>query len=253
MSRILSNTDDTELPRIDRERVGEFFAERARRIDRVGPVRAVIYQDKHADLAERRDAAEKACLLPLLNLDGQQRVLDVGCGTGRWTQLLNGLCAHYHGLDFCADLIDYAKAQVGGSDSVRFSVASVDHFSLTSLGEHVAFDRVLCAGVLIYLNDDELVAALRCIAATMAMGARAVFREPLATSRRLTIKDHFSDEMEQTYNAIYRTLDEVRGFIETAMSPTGCRVVGYGNVYSDPSLNNRTETQQQWLIVERRA
>ena len=30
----------------------------------------------------------------------------------------------------------------------------MDDFSLASLGEGLPFDRVLCAGVLIYLNDD---------------------------------------------------------------------------------------------------
>ncbi|MCB4362596.1 class I SAM-dependent methyltransferase [Hydrogenophaga taeniospiralis] len=251
MSRILSKPDDDDLPRIDRAKVGEFFAERARRIDRIGPVRAVIYQDKHADLAERRDAAEKACLTPLLRLGGVERLLDVGCGTGRWARELLGHCAAYHGMDFSRELIAYAKSHLGESADCRFTVAAVDNFTLNSLHESLPFDRILCAGVLIYLNDDELLSALRNIAGVMAPKSRAVFREPMAVSQRLTIKDHFSDELEQAYNAIYRTEEQIRSLIVEAMSSSGCRSLDSGDVYADESMNNRAETRQRWLVVER--
>jgi cyclopropane fatty-acyl-phospholipid synthase-like methyltransferase len=253
MSRIFSDQKNANPPRIDRTKVGDFFVERARRIEQVGPVRAVIYQDKHADLAERRDAAEKACLLPLLHLNGSQRVLDVGCGTGRWADSLLGQCSAYHGLDFCGDLVDYAKARFGMDSTCRFSVASVDDFSLASLGERQPFDRALCAGVLIYLNDDELLRALRCVADALAPAGRAVFREPVAQGQRLTIKDHFSEELEQDYHAIYRTEDEIRSFVAQAMGSQGCRLTDCGDVYADTNLNNRAETRQRWFAVERAA
>ena len=251
MSRIFSDDQSGDPPRIDRSKVGDFFAERARRIERVGPVRAVIYQDKHADLAERRDEAEKVCLLPLLLLDGTQRVLDVGCGTGRWASSLLGQCHAYHGLDFSADLVAYAKSRYGAQSTCRFSVASVDDFSLASLGESLPFDRVLCAGVLIYLNDDELLRALRCVADALAPGGKAVFREPVAQGQRLTIKDHFSEELEQDYHAIYRTDSELRAFVAQAMGVQGCQLTDSGDVYSDQALNNRAETRQRWFVVER--
>src|SRR5690606_19433965 len=135
----------------DRAEVDAFFRQRAERIPDLGPVRAVIYQDKHLDLAERRDVAEKARIYPRLRLDGTQRLLDVGCGTGRWASTLSGSCAHYHGIDACEGLVAHARLQFAGSANCRFTVASADSFSLASIGEAEPFDRVLCAGVLIYL------------------------------------------------------------------------------------------------------
>jgi SAM-dependent methyltransferase len=83
----------------------EFFEERARRVEHLGPLRAVIYQDKHPDLAERRDEAEKEKLLPILKLAPSLRLLDVGCGTGRWADTVVPLVAAYHGIDISPGLV----------------------------------------------------------------------------------------------------------------------------------------------------
>ena len=58
MAKIFSRIEENKKPHINKQSIVKFFLERARKIDTVGPVRAVIYQDKHPDLAEKRDAAE---------------------------------------------------------------------------------------------------------------------------------------------------------------------------------------------------
>lgn len=184
-------------------------------------------------------------------LTGKERVLDVGCGTGRWAAVLLRHCGSYHGIDFCSDLVAHAGAQKYENSNFQFSVASIESFTLDSLGEKSHFDRVLCAGVLIYLNDEEVVEALRNVASVLAPGGYAIFREPMAISQRLTIKDHFSDELEQEYNAIYRTEEEIKSLLHHAFSVVPCRFVSGGDVYNDESLNNRTETRQRWFVVER--
>ena len=75
------------------------------------------------------------------------------------------------------------------SETASSSVAPADKFSLEMIGETIPFDRLLCAGVLIYLNDNEVVDALDCMERSMAKKFRAVFREPMGMKRRLTIRD----------------------------------------------------------------
>lgn len=251
MARINTPSEDADKPEIARSDVVAFFEERSRRITELGPLRAVIYQDKHPDLAERRDRAEKERIAPLLDLDGTQRLLDLGCGSGRWAEALAGLVSHYHGIDISQGLVDYARDRFAGDPHMRFSVGSVDDFSLASLGEDRPFDRVLCSGVLIYLNDEEVRQALACIARACAPDAVLVFREPLAVETRLTILQHYSDELEQEYNAIYRTQPELEAAMASAMG-AGFEVVDSGEVYPDASLNNRVETRQRWLKLARR-
>jgi SAM-dependent methyltransferase len=253
MSRISTRPDDPDKPRIDRDEVASFFERRSEKIGTLGPVRAVIYQDKHPDLAERRDAAEKERIGPLLALDGTQRLLDVGCGTGRWADVVAPRVAHYHGIDISEGLVAFARDAFRACGHCRFSVAPVDAFSLASLREDASFDRILCAGVLIYLNDDDVTNALRCLEAASASTSRIVLREPIGVSERLTIKDHFSTDLDQTYNAIYRTQAELEAMMKPVLFDRGFRLADSGDVFASDGLNNRAETRQRWMLLERGA
>lgn len=252
MPRIFTTRLDTSKPQIDKDAVIAFFEQRSQKIAGIGPVRAVIYQDKHPDLAEKRDRAEKHLLKPLLGLNGRQRLLDIGCGTGRWASELALDCVHYHGIDISPGLISYASEHFKNFPNCRFSVASADSISLESLGEIHPFEVVLCSGVLIYLNDEDVVRTLDSMAMLTASDATIVLREPLGLGHRLTVKDHFSTDLEQTYNAIYRTEAELREIFSETIFRHGFSIEDTGAVFSDSDLNNRTETQQRWFLIRRR-
>lgn len=251
MSRIFSKSDDKDKPRIDRDAVVEFFEQRARKADKVGYKQAVIYQDKHPDLAEQRDATEKRLLEPKLGLTGRERILDVGCGTGRWADVLGDGSAWYRGVDVSPGLVEIARSRFPDRTNMAFSVLAADQLSLDALGESEPFDRVCCFGILIYLNDPEMDDTLRGVVDVTAKGGLVLLREPVGLERRLTIKEHFSDEMEQTYNAIYRTEDELMAKAEAILYPAGFALVDSGDVYADAHLNNRAETRQRWFLFER--
>jgi len=75
-------------------------------------------------------------------------------------------------------------------------------------------------------------------------------REPVGVLKRLTIKEHFSDELEQHYNAIYRTQQALEEHMTDTLFASGFRVVDEGDVY-EAELNNRAETIQRWIVLER--
>lgn len=251
MSKVYSEPGGSCKEQIDKNSVADFFEKRAEKINTIGPLHAVIYQEKNPEIAYKRDIAEKEKLKPLLNLDGTQRVLDVGCGTGRWANSLVPFSTHYHGIDACAGLIAYARKQFKSEKNCLFTVASATAFSLSYLGEKYTFDRILCSGVLIYLNDDEVKEALMCIFKTLAPGGLILIREPMGLVKRLTISKHYSEELEQEYSAIYRTMSELMLIIKNIMPESFVCVRAYGDVYDNPELNNRSDTRQQWLLLER--
>ena len=87
----------------------EFFESRGRETRPEQPQTATMYQD--GDLAARRDAWEKQTVKPLLALRGDERVLDLGCGYGRWAQELKGQIGGYLGVDFSAEMIKHARTR----------------------------------------------------------------------------------------------------------------------------------------------
>lgn len=251
MSRTYTTPDeDSTAPELDPLAVAAFFEARAGRIDELGPTKAVIYQDKHGNLAEQRDQAEARCLMPRLRLNGLQRFLDVGCGTGRWAARLVGKVAAYHGIDLSEGLLDYARTAHAQHTGFRFSRLAAEGISSLALGE-TAFDRMLCSGVSIYLNDGQLDRMLLGMGEVASRACLIVLREPVGIQKRLTLIDHWSEELELPYHATYRTEQELIQALDRTLGQQGFAVRASGDVYEDPAMNNRPDTRQRWLAVER--
>ncbi len=250
MPRIISLPGE-EKPAIDKSAVFDFFEKRAEKVGTLGPTRAVIYQDKSPDLADRRDAAEKALLYPRIELGTDDVVLDAGCGTGRWAELIIPACDFYHGIDASPGLIQVAKQRFGHFRNAKFSVCSLSEISPALFGDTRLFSRILSFGVYIYLNDDEVLLALNRIAFVAAQKARIILREPVGIKNRLTLKEYFSEDMDQNYNAIYRTEMELLNMFDATIESVGFRLIDSGDVYQETELNNRAETKQRWFMFER--
>src|SRR5699024_10451443 len=135
--------------------------------------------------------------------------------------------------------------------NVKFTQTSIGDLSLAEIGEKEPFDLILCAGVLIYLNDEEVVKALENFSKVAAPSSRIVIREPMGIEKRLTLKDHYSEDMEQVYNAVYRTMEELQEMMKETLFAEGFHLVESGNMYEEKELNNRSETRQKWMLLER--
>ena len=75
----------------------------------------------------------------------------------------------------------------------------------------------------------------------------------MAVADRLTLKDHFSEELNQTYNSIYRSEAEILQLAEATLVQSGFRMLRSADLFPDPTLNNRQETRQRWMLWEREA
>jgi cyclopropane fatty-acyl-phospholipid synthase-like methyltransferase len=233
---------------LDPAQVRTFFEQRGANIDGTHPLTSVLYQDSNPTLAEARDAFEKQLVLPLLNLRRDSAVLDVGCGIGRWADALVGRVARYHGIDFSAALVAAARERIH-QPSFTFQELSAENIHQDMLHVPAGFSHVIIAGVLLYLNEDQLQAALDAVGICCAAGARIYLREPVATSERLTLKQFQSDELKAEYNAIYRTEDELLSQVLAHLQPRGFELAINAPLYPD-HLNNRIETQQRIFVFQ---
>ena len=217
-----------------------FFESRGRTATADAPQTATMYQDKV--LAEKRNACERDTVLPLLALGGDERVLDIGCGYGRWAEVLLGRVGEYVGVDFSGELLKLAEARrMPRSRFERLAAQDVR----PSAFEHPRFDLFICSGILIYLNDGDVSRLAAAIAAMAEPGARVYLREPMAiTGGRLTLDRFPSAELKTEYSAVYRTPAQCHELFGAPLRSAGFTCTVEQALYP-PELCNRQETEQQ--------
>ena len=234
---------------IEEEKIKRFYSDRSKKYSVNNPYGTTLFQDNHPELVELRNASEITKIIPLLNLTEESKILDVGCGMGRYADAIrdSGVrISDYCGLDFSEELIDIAKER-HSNNSYNFLVGGV-----TDISELLndKYNRVIMMGVAIYLNEHVLFEGIKQIAGVCAEKAIVVFREAIGLNERLTLKDFYSDELQTEYNAIYRTENELMCIYEQTLVKEGFKLFESGPLFED-KLNNRNETRQ-WYYVFRR-
>ena len=124
-------------------------------------------------------------LRPWLDVGAGSRVLDLGCGVGRWSRLLAGRGAQVTGVDLSPTMVAIARrrSEVQGlSERCRFLVQD-----LAQLDAGGPYDLVLGVTVLQHILDAErLRSAVAGMAAHLAPGGRMVLLEaaPVQVTQR---------------------------------------------------------------------
>lgn len=244
MSRIYETRE-----RLDYGRIQEFYAHRSRRISELGPLRTANFGDE--DLARRRDLFERETVLPHFGVLNHRHVLDIGCGVGRWGHELAPKVKSYLGIDPCSAFIEAAQAHFDAARfppaTHRFQLLSAQDLSATALSLQPPFDLVIIAGVMLYLNDEDIASLLERLEHLTAKGGILYVRVPVGLERRLTLKEHFSEELGQYYHAIYRSVSEYDALFKEAL-PTF--PVTISRPLFPDELCNRKETGQHIFILE---
>jgi trans-aconitate methyltransferase len=119
--------------------------------------------------------------LSLLDLEGSEQILDVGCGDGRITAKIAGRVPRGSvlGVDPSRDMIAFATAQSGPSDRTNLRFAVADARRLPYRNE---FDLVVSFNALHWVPEQD--EALRSIRATLRPAGRAMLRLVPAGERK---------------------------------------------------------------------
>ncbi|MBQ2802870.1 MAG: class I SAM-dependent methyltransferase [Lachnospiraceae bacterium] len=238
-----------EIMDINYKDTREFFKHRAGKFREENPYSVTMYQDDNKELVEARNKQEIEKLYPKLWVDESARILDIACGIGRWADAICNPIEEYCGIDFSKELIEIAQKR---NKRENFVFLEGETYSLEKVLENKGkYNRVLMIGILMYLNDHDLVSTLEQVCKCAQENAILCVREPIGIQKRLTLKNCYSEELKDDYNAIYRTRDELVDFFKKTLFVNGFTIKEEGYLFENVNLNNRKETVQYYFILER--
>ena len=102
----------------------------------------------------------------LLASEKPGRLLDVGCGTGPMAPTLLQRGWEFHGLDIAPKMIEHARRRFASEPRAKFYVGKIEQATFPT----AHFDAVIAMGLLEYLNDAELAAAMKEMARVLKPG-----------------------------------------------------------------------------------
>lgn len=233
----------------------EFYNMRARQADKMEcPYTAVLLGDQNPEHAALWNVFEQENILPKLHITKESNVLDIGCGMGRWAEQVIPLCNYYCGVDFSDEMIKIAKERVNGKEGIEHF--EFLNYSFQELVEQKKeefkrkFDRLIIAGVCMYINDAELPGCLENLLTFFKEDSVFYMTETVGIEKRLTLREFYSDTLKCDYDAIYRTPEEYKEYFKV-IEDAGYRALRQGFL---PKLNNEeafSETDRWYSIYKR--
>ena len=77
---------------VNEENIKSFWEQRAEMYKEKGDSTVILYGEQFSDALEKQNAFTSDVLIPQLNITGNSRILDVGCGVGRLARMLLPKC-----------------------------------------------------------------------------------------------------------------------------------------------------------------
>lgn len=147
-----------------------------------------------------RHAAEWRHFQHIVKLHPAMRVLELGCGAGRWALRIAPHVREVVGVDFSEAMVRLARDRQEklGIRNAEFRVAGAQDARWNE-----TFDLIYFSGMTQHLSDEEMRQALGHVRAMLALGGVVIDRTSVTPVARKTI------EFESGYQGVYRTLREL--------------------------------------------
>jgi len=136
-------------------------------------------------------------------VDSSLRVLDIGCGSGAWTELFANHFASVTALEQSPVMLDAARTRLASYSNVE--LLNQDARDPLPPGP---FGLVFIGGLCMYLSDSDAVALVRAVVERLSVGGCVIFRES-------TVAEGY-ERPEGEYQAIYRSVDIYRALFREA-------------------------------------
>ncbi|MCM1237387.1 MAG: class I SAM-dependent methyltransferase [Ruminococcus flavefaciens] len=242
-----------EKVNINYNRTLEFFENRGGEKKLGTKYNYVLFQDDAPDIAIKRDIQEKDKICRLLSWNKEERVLDIGCGIGRWGEAVLEKGLEYTGIDYSKKLLGIADGNLkefGGNKLLLYGSFQKLKEVLSQNGFFNVFQKVFINGVMMYINDADLEEGLENVISVCDEHCEIYLKESMATDERLTLNDFYSDSLTQDYTAIYRSIAEYGELVKRYFVENGFKIKEEGALFEE-TLQNRKETLDYYFVLKR--
>ena len=186
---------------------------------------------------------EKKHLTKVLDFSNYSNLLDLGGGIGLWSNFFLDSGLNVSLVEKQLNFINVAKSNIN-SKKISFINSDIKEFNFNKN----KFDIVFMSGVSIYLNDSEMKELLKKIYYTIKPEGFFIHRDAYSIKKKLTI-DKFSDELNENYFAIYRTLND---YFELILKSNPFNLFYSEDMYKYcEKLNKRKETRLRLNIFKK--
>ncbi len=240
---------------VNEENIKAFWEQRAGMYEEKGDSTVILYGEQLSDALERQNSFTREVLIPQLNISGDSRILDVGCGVGRLARMLLPKCGLYYGVDFSESMVNTTRkvCERMKSDGCKADY-KIEQLSLSEALQKTpdhyggVFDCICFCGVCMYVNDEVLQESFCNIPALLGSRSAALFHEPVGIRKRLTLNNFYSGALSTLYNAIYRTPQEYLSLYQPLLN-AGFSVESQGKI---PDLDENYSDTYRWYAVLKR-
>lgn len=230
----------TDKIEIDNNSTKEFWENRANNINNLQTV--LLGSDKTGIEQNTRNEHEKLIVESVIKQIKNPKILDIGCGIGRWAENLINQFDSYTGVDFSEGFINFASEKFANYSNIKFYNSSILNLDKEILNSK--FNFIICTGVLMYINDSNIFDILK--AFRRVTPEYVYIQESISLmDARLTLNKFESKDLQTNYNAIYRTKQEYEEYFKTNK---------FDIIKTDLLLDNksgaREETNAQYWILK---
>jgi len=159
---------------------------------------APTYED---DRRSKRIAAMQDAAFDALELGAEDRLLDVGCGSGAAVRRAAPMAAAASGVDLSPKMIERAVELAAGIENVEFRVSESDALPY----EDGAFTALLCTSSFHHYPDPA--ATVREMARVLAPGGRLVIGDGSADRPEARFVDWFLRRFDRSHVKLYRSTE----------------------------------------------
>lgn len=198
---------------------------------------AKLYNDKHAFVYNYGED-----LIELLNPNKEQRILDLGCGSGQLTSKINALSKEVIGIDKSPEMIADAKSKF---KTIEFDVTDASNFSFVK-----PFDAIFSNATLHWVTDYK--GAIQCMFQNLKENGKIVVEfggkgnvETIINQLRLSLKQRGYLEQSQLKQWYFPSIGEYTSALENG----GFRVIMAQHFDRPTELADKKSGIKDWMSM----